>query len=327
MRAVLCEKYGPPGVLAVREVATPSPARGEVRIRIEAVEATKSDCEIRAMSFPVQWFALPLRLAVGWRKPRNPILGAYVSGRIDALGENVQRFALGDEVFGCTGLRFGGYAEHVCVPETAAVVAKPGNLSFAQAAAMPLGGINALHFMQAAAIVPDERVLIVGAAGSIGSFALQLAKRAGAHVTAVDAPHKLDLLRRMGADRVVDHTQEDALDGAQRYDVIFSTIARDHYDRCLAALNPGGRYLTANPRLSELLRARWTNRRSDKQVVIAFARENRESLDALRDLAEQGALVPVIDRVFPLEAAAEAHVRVQTEQRLGCVVLQPGFAG
>jgi NADPH:quinone reductase-like Zn-dependent oxidoreductase len=326
MRAVVCEQYGAANVLRVKNVAKPEPGASEVRIRVEAVEATKSDCEIRAMSFPVTWFALPLRLGLGWSKLRNPVLGAYISGRVDAVGSTVQHFKLGDEVYGCTGFRFGGYAEYVCVPESASLVEKPKNLSFAQAAAIPLGGINALHFMRAAQIAAGERVLILGAAGSIGSFAIQLAKQAGAHVTAVEAPHKLGLVRELGADVSIDYTQKDALGEAQRYDVIFSTIAGDHYDRCLDALTARGRYLTANPRFTDLARSLWTNLTSKKRVVVAFAQETREELSTLRKLAEQGAIRPVLDGVFPIEGAALAHIRVETEQRLGCVVLQHSSA-
>lgn len=326
MRAVTCTRYGPATSLAVRDVPVPVPKAGEILLRVCAVEVTKSDCEIRAMTFPVRWFAWPLRLALGWRRPKNPVLGAYFSGRIESLGNEVEGRAVGDEVYGSSGLRFGAYAEYVCVPSMATLVGKPRNLSFAEAAAIPLGGWNALHFMRRARISPGERALIIGAGGSIGSYAVQLAKHFGAHVTAVDAPHKLDWLRRLGADQAVDYTKTDALAAPEAYDVVFSTVAGDHYGRCLRALTPRGRYLTANPRLFDLLRSLWTNLTSHKRVIVAFAAETKEELEALRALAEAGELRSTLDRVLPLEDAAAAHERVETEARVGAVVLEPGPA-
>lgn len=321
MRAVTFSEYGPPSVLQLRELPEPKLAATEVLLRVCAAEVTKSDCELRSMHFPVKWFSVPLRLVMGWNAPRKPVLGAYFSGVVAAIGSGVTKWRVGEEVYGSSGMRFGAYSEYVNLPETATVVAKPRNLTFVQAAAIPLGGLNALHFMKRAAIQPGERVLIIGAGGSIGSFALQIAKRLGAHVTAVDATHKLAWLRELGADAVVDHTVEDALAEAAAYDVVFSTIAGKHYDRCVRALKPGGRYLTANPRFAELWRWMWTNLTSDKRVTVAFAPETRAELEALREMAEKSEISVPIDRVFGLHEAPQAHARVQTEQRLGAVVL------
>lgn len=324
MRAVTFFNYGPPSVLAVQELAEPKLAPNEVLIRVCAVEVTKSDCELRAMQFPVKWFAVPLRLMMGWRKPKKPVLGAYLAGVIAAVGDQVAKWRVGDEVYGSTGMRFGAYAECVNVPESATLALKPHNLAFVRAAAIPLGGLNALHFMDRAAIRLGERVLIIGAGGSIGSFALQIAKRRGAHVTAVDAAHKLGWLRELGADVVVDYALEDALREAGAFDVIFATVAGDHYSRCLRALKPRGRYLTANPRFAELLRWMWTNLTSDKRVIVAFAEESRQQLETLRAMAEQGELTVPIDGAYGLSDVAAAHTRVETEQRLGAVVLDLG---
>lgn len=321
MRAVTFEQYGPPSVLGVAELAQPKPGPDEILIHVGAVEVTKSDCELRAMRFPVRWFAWPLRLFFGWNKPRRRVLGAYLSGRISALGERVTQWQVGDEVFGSTGTRFGGYAEFAVASASATLVKKPRNLGFAEAAAIPLGGLNALHFMNTAGELAGKRVLIIGAGGSIGSFALQIAKRRGAHVTAVDTAHKLAWLTSLGADRVVDCKREDALAAQDAYDVVFSTIAAAHYDRCLRALAGGGRYLTANPRLADMLRAAWTNSTSNKRVSCAFARETRAELESLRQMAEAGELTIVLDSVVGLGDAPAAHARVETEQRVGAVVL------
>jgi NADPH:quinone reductase-like Zn-dependent oxidoreductase len=321
MRAVTFTEYGAPSVLQVRDLPEPRLGATEVLLRVYAAEVTKSDCELRAMRFPVKWFSVPLRLVMGWNAPRKPVLGAYLAGVVAAVGSGVTKARVGDEVYGSSGMRFGAYAEYVNVAEAATLVAKPRNLTFAQAAAIPLGGLNALHFMDRAAIRPGERVLIIGAGGSIGSFALQIAKRRGAHVTAVDASHKLAWLRELGADAVVDYSVTDALSEAAAFDVIFSTIAGKHYARCLRALKPRGRYLTANPRFAELLRWKWTNLTTDKRVVVAFAQETRAQLDTLREMAERGEITVPIDGVFALHQASAAHTRVETEQRLGAVVL------
>lgn len=321
MRAVTYSEYGPPTVLHLGEVAEPTLAAKEVLVRVCAVEVTKSDTELRSMHFPVAWFALPLRLVMGWRRPRKHVLGAYLAGRVLAVGEKVTRLRVGEEVYGSSGMRFGAYGDRVAVPESATLAAKPSNLSFAQSAAIPLGGLNALHFMRRAQIRPGERVLIIGAGGSIGSFALQIAKTFGAHVTAVDAAHKLAWLERLGADEVVDHAVTDALAVPASYDVIFVTIAGKHYARCLRALKPHGRYLTANPRFIELWRWMWTHLTSDKRVTVAFAQETREELDTLREMAERGELSVTIDGSFAPNEAATAHARVQSEQRIGAVIL------
>lgn len=321
MRAVTFSEYGGPGVLQLREIATPTPGAGHILVRVNAAEVTKSDCELRAMRFPVKWFSLPLRLFWGWPKPRRSVLGAYFSGEVVALGAGVTQWRIGDAVYGSSGMGFGAHAEYVVVPESGTYTRKPQSLSFTQAAALPLGGLNAAHFMTRACIQPGERVLVIGAGGSIGSYALQLAKRQGAHVTAVDAPHKFAWLRELGADEVVDYTTTDALSEPARYDVIFATVAGDHYTRCLRALSPRGRYLTANPRFAELWRWMVTHLTSNKRVVVAFAEESRARLDALGELVDAGELRVPIDRTYALAEAPAAHARVETEQRLGAVVL------
>jgi NADPH:quinone reductase-like Zn-dependent oxidoreductase len=321
MRAIVYDRYGPPEVLHVREVETPAPKDDELLIRVRAAEATKADCELRSFQLPVRWTWLPLRVGWGLLKPRKRILGGYFAGEVEAVGRGVSKFKPGDEVFGATRLRFGAYGEYVCLPASYTIVPKPRNLSFEEAAAVPLGGLNALHFLRKANIREGEKVLVNGAGGSIGTFGVQIARAMGAEVTAVDGAHKEVLLRGIGAHHFVDYAKQDFTESGRFYDVILSTVARASYARCVRALKANGRYLVANPRLCDMLRSVLTSKTTDKKVVFAFAGETEEELLALKEMIEAGKIKPVVDRIYPMEQAAEAHRRVETEQRSGLVVI------
>jgi len=322
MKAIVYTKYGAADVLHLREMELPVPGDDEIRIKVHAVEATKGDCEMRSFKFAVKWFWLPLRIALGITRPKNPVLGGYFAGEVDAVGKDVVKFKPGDAVFGTTRLRFGAYAEYLCLPDSYTIVPKPGNLSFEGAAAVPLGGLNALHFMRRACIRSGDKVLINGAGGSIGTFAVQIAKMMGAEVSVVDSGIKLDMLRRIGADHCIDYHREDFSKSGQTYDVIFNMVASSSYSAGVKSLNPGGRYLIGNPRLTDMLRAVFTSRFSDKTTIFAFAGETDDELQALKDMVEAGKIEPVIDRIYTPELAVEAHRRVETEQRLGIVVIR-----
>ena len=324
MKAITYSRYGPPDVLQVREVHDPVPKDDEVLIRVRAAEATKADCEMRSFRFSVKWFWLPLRLAVGVIKPRRQILGGYFSGEVESIGRSVTNYSAGDLVYGAAGIRMGAYGEYLALPESACVVRKPDNMSHTEAAAVPLGGLNAIHFMRRARIQPGESVLINGAGGSIGAHAVQIAKAMGAEVTAVDSAIKQDFLRRIGADHCIDYSQEDFTDNGERYDVIFDMVPVSSYSACIKALNPIGRYLSGNPRLSVMIRSILTTRFSDKSATFAFARETREELLALTAMIEDGKIQSIVDKVYPMEQAADAHRRVETEQRIGALVLEIG---
>ena len=289
-------------------------------IRVRAAEVT-ADCELRSFSFPVKWFWLPLRLVLGITRPKRQVLGMYFSGEVEAVGKDVSKFEVGDQIFGSTQIRMGAYGEYVCLPAEYTISVKPSNMSCEEAAAVPLGGLNALHFMRKARVQKGDKVLINGAGGSIGTFAVQIAKDMGAEVTAVDSGIKEDMLRRIGADHFLDYTKEDFTKSGQRYDVIFDMVARSSYSGCVAALTPKGRYLMGNPRLSDMLRSVVTSVFTDKQVVFAFAGETEEELLALKEMIEDGKIQSTLDRVYPMERTAEAHRRVETEQRLGSVVI------
>ena len=321
MKAIVYTKYGSPDVLQLKEVEKPSPANDDVLIKICAAEATKADCELRSFNFAVKWFWLPLRLALGFRTPRRPILGGYFAGVVESVGKEVSRLKEGDQVFGSAGLRMGAYGEYVCLPAKYTIVLKPKNISFEEAAAVPLGGLNALHFMRRANIKTGDKVLINGAGGSIGTFAIQIAKSMGAEVTAVDSTIKEEMLGRIGADHFIDYTKENYTKNGKSYDVIFNMVAQSSYSNCLNSLNPKGRYLMGNPRISDMLRSVLSSKFTDKTALFAFAGEKDEELLTLKEMIEAGTVKPVVDKIYSIDQAAEAHRRVETEQRLGIVVI------
>jgi len=324
MRAIVYTKYGSPDVLQVKEIEKPKLGDDELLIKIHAAEATKADCELRSFKFAVKWFWLPLRMAMGLTRPRNPVLGGYFAGEIEAVGKDVSKFRKGDQVFGTTKLRMGAYGEYVCLPASYTIVPKPHNISFEEAAAVPLGGLNALHFMRRANIRNGEKVLVNGAGGSIGTFAVQLAKAMGGEVTAVDSTIKEQMLRRVGADHFFDYTKEDFTKSGQTYDVIFDMVARNSYSACVKSLAPKGRYLMGNPRISDMLRSVLTCSFTDKTAIFGFAGEKEQELVELKEMIEAGKIKPIVDKIYSIDQAAEAHRRVETEQRLGIVVISMG---
>ncbi|HEX6379644.1 MAG TPA: NAD(P)-dependent alcohol dehydrogenase [Acidimicrobiia bacterium] len=324
MKAVTYTRYGGPEVLRLADVPTPVPGDQDVLIRVRAAEATKGDCELRSFRYSVKWFWLPLRVAVGISRPRRRILGMYFAGEVVSVGGRVTRFAPGDQVYGSAGLRQGAYGEYVALPDRATIGPKPRNMTFTEAAAVPLGGLNALHFMRRAAIKPGEQVLINGAGGSIGAHAVQIAHSMGAQVTAVDHGIKEDLVRALGAGDFLDYTTGDVTATGRRFDVIFDMVPGSPYRRLVGMLNPGGRYLNGNPRLSVLARSVLTTRLTDKTVTVALAPETTEALATLTEMIEAGKIQSIVDRVYPMTEAADAHRRVETEQRLGAIVLTIG---
>jgi NADPH:quinone reductase-like Zn-dependent oxidoreductase len=321
MKAVTYDRYGPPEVLQISEVPRPEPGDGEVLVRVRAAEVTKADCEFRSFRFAVSWFWLPLRLAAGVLRPRRSILGFYFAGEVVECGANVTRFAAGDEIYGSAGLGMGANGQYMTVKASSTVSSKPANMSFEEAAAVPLGGLNALHFLRLASIRPGQSVLINGAGGSIGLHGIQIAKAMGAEVTAVDKTSKEDLVRRNGADHFVDYTKESFADAGKVYDVVFDMVPRSSFAACMSVLKEGGHYFTGNPRLSVMFRCFWTSRFSDKTASFAFARETLEELETLTKMIEAGEITSIVDEAVPMERIVEAHHRVETEARLGAMVL------
>lgn len=320
MKAIVCEGYGSPEVLKLAEVAKPIPKESEVLIRVRAATVTAGDCELRAFRI-AGWIWLPLRLAMGVRRPRQPILGLEIAGEVEAVGSAVDRFSAGDRVFGSTSLGMGAYAQYKCLPGSGAITGIPDGLSYAEAAGIPTGGLNGLHFMRKAEVKRGDRVLINGAGGSIGTFALQIAKQMGAEVTAVDRTDKLEMLRNLGADHVVDYTQEDFTKSGDSYDVIVDVVGKSPFSGSVAALAEHGRYVLGNPRLLPMLRGLWTSRTSSKKVLAAMAGESVDDLNHLAEQVAAGTLKVVIDRTYPLERTAEAHRYVDAGHKQGVVVI------
>ena len=329
MKAIIWTRYGPPDVLQLREVEKPTPKDNEVLIKIHATTVTAGDCEMRALNLP-PLLALPIRIYAGVIRPtRMTVIGQELAGEIEAVGKDVSLFKVGDQVIAGTGFGYGTYAEYVCFPERpgdmdGVIAIKPANLSYEQAAAIPTGGLEALHFLRKGDIQSGDKLLINGAGGSIGTFAVQLAKHYGAEVTGVDSGPKLDMLRSIGADHVIDYTQEDFAQRDETYDAIFDVVGKRSFARCIRSLKPDGRYLLANPRLSTVLRGLWISARSAKKVLTATAGRAPEDLAFLTELIEAGKITPVIDRRYLLEQVAEAHRYVETGQKQGNLVITVG---
>jgi NADPH:quinone reductase-like Zn-dependent oxidoreductase len=326
MKAIVWTEYGPPDVLELREVETPSPKDNEVLIKIYATTVTAGDCELRNLKFPI-YLSLPMRLWRGFSKPKeNSILGTELAGEIEAVGKDVKRFKEGDQVFGSAGMNFGTNAEYICLPEEpgemeGGVVIKPTNMTYEEAATVPFGGRDALHFLRLGNIQNGQRILINGAGGSIGTFAVQLAKQYGAEVTAVDSGGKLDMLRSIGADHVIDYTQEDFTKRGEIYDVIFDVVGKVSLSGSKRSITQDGTYLLANPMGSQMVRGPWTKMTSSKKVVMETSSPTTEELKVLKELVEAGKLRTVIDRTYPLEQIAEAHRYVETGGKKGNVVI------
>lgn len=321
MKAIVLTKYGSPDGLQLTEVEKPTPKDNEVLIRVRATTVTAGDAEIRTLNFPI-WLMLPIRLYVGFIQPGNFILGQELAGDVEAVGKAVTRFKEGDPVFGTTGFRFGAHAEYACLPEAGVLAIKPTNMTYEEASAVPVAGIEALHFMRKAKIQSGEKVLIVGAGGSIGTIGVQLARHFGAEVTGVDSTGKLDMLRSIGADHTIDYTGEDFTQNGQTYDVIFDVMGKSSFSGSIQSLKPNGRYLLGgNSGPSQMLRGRWVSMTSSKKVIVGAASQKTEDLVFLKELIEGGTIKSVIDRSYPLEQTAEAHRYVETGQKKGNVII------
>ena len=320
MKAIVWTRYGPPDVLQLREVEKPTPRDNEVLIKIHAATVTAGDCEVRSLKIALM-VRLPLRIYAGFRRPKRiTILGQELAGEIEAIGKEVTRFKKGDPVFAATFFRFGAYAQYVCLPETYPVL-KPVNMTYEEAATIPTGGINGLHFLRIANVQSGQRILINGAGGSIGTYAIQIAKSFGAEVTAVDSMEKLTMLRSIGADHVIDYTQEDFTRSGETYDVIIDVAGKSPFSRSLRSLKQNGRYVLGNPSLVAMFRAQWTSRTSEKKVIFEQASYQTEDYAFLKELIEAGKIKAIIDRRYPLEQTVEAHRYVEKGHKKGNVVI------
>jgi NADPH:quinone reductase-like Zn-dependent oxidoreductase len=318
MKAITYSTYGPPGVLQLQEVAKPTPKDKEVLIRIHATTVTAADRALRKSKSPSS-FGL-----FGLIRPGPVIPGQDLAGEIEAVGRKVTRFRKGDQVIGWSGLRLGTYAEYCCLPERGVLFIKPPNMTYEEATTLPVGGLDAVYLLRKANIQRGEKVLINGAGGSMGTYAVQIAKSFGAEVTGVDSTAKLDMLRSIGADHVIDYTQEDFTQSSDMYDVIFDVVGKASFSSIMNRLNLHGRYLTAVPQMSQIVRWQRMALRNSKKVIFWAPRavsKYTEDFTFLKGLIEAGTIKAIIDRSYPLEQTAEAHRYVETGQKKGYVVL------
>lgn len=297
MKAIICTKYGPPNVLQLQSIEKPIPKKNEVLVKIHATSVTTGDCRMRNFTSPLL-FWIPMRLVLGLRKPRKPILGVELAGEIEEIGTDVTQFKKGDSIFALTGLHAGAYAEYTCIHESGLITFKPNNLTYEEASTIPFGGTSALHFLRKGNIKKGQKVLIYGASGSVGTAAVQLAKYFGATVTAVCSNSNFELVQSLGADKVIDYTKEDFTKRRERYDIIFDAVGKYKKSLCTNTLMPNGKYVSVNGMMAKV---------------------SKEDMILLKELTETEHLKPVIDRTYGLEEIAEAHIYVEKGHKKGNV--------
>ena len=319
MKTIAFERYGPPEVLQIREVAKPVPMDNEILVAIHATTVNSGDTRIRALRVP-RGLSLPVRLTLGFFGPKQPVLGFELAGEVEVVGRNVRKFKPGDRVIGSPGFKFGCHAEYRCLPEDGAVALIPDSRSYEEAVALCFGGSTALHFLRRGNLQRGEKILINGASGAVGTMAVQLAKHFGAEVTGVCSTRNLELVKSLGADHVIDYAKEDFSQSGETYDVIMDTVGNAPFSRARRSLKPGGRFLMVIGDLLQMIKGRF-----QKGVVGSAAKDSdvitAEVFRLLLELAEAGVLRPVIERTFPLERIAEAHALVDTGRKRGAVVI------
>ncbi|MBI5647114.1 MAG: NAD(P)-dependent alcohol dehydrogenase [Ignavibacteriae bacterium] len=320
MRAIEYKKYGPPEVLHMVERVKPVPGDNDVLIRVHATTVTSGDCRLRSLRVPLG-FGLLSRLALGVTGPRNRVLGVEFAGVVEAPGSAVDLFKAGDEVFGLSGSRMGGYAEYVCLPQDAPLALKPPALSFVEAAALSFGGTTALDFFRRAGLHSGESVLVNGASGAVGTAAVQLARHFGAEVTAVCSAANAELLHTLGAAEVIDYSRTDFSSNGKKYDVIVDAVGNAPFSRSASSLAENGRLLLLVADLPAMLSIPVVSLLGRKKVIAGSARERAEDLRFLAELAQAGVFTPVLDRCYSLEQIVEAHRYVDTGRKAGNVAI------
>lgn len=328
MKAVVYTEFGPPEVLHVADVPTPTPQDDEVLVRVHAASVAYGDLlarnfkdvTSREFNMPLP-LLFPMRLVFGLRKPKVNILGSEFSGEIEAAGAQVTRFKPGDQVYGYLGQRMGAYAEYVCMAEDGPLALKPATMSYAEAAAVPYGALMATSLLRRGNIQPGHQVLINGASGGIGSAAVQLARHYGAEVTGVCGAARLEYVKALGAHHVLDYTREDFTRNGETYDLIFDVLGRSSFDRCKNSLKPSGIYLPASFKTKALLQMLQTKLAGSQKVICALASEKPEELAFVKELAEAGTFRSIVDRCYPMEQAAEAHRYVEAGHKQGAVII------
>jgi len=318
MKAIVFTKYGSPDVLQFKEVVKPAPKDNQVLIKIYVTTVTSGDCRMRkADPFAVRFFN-------GLTRPKKvTILGNELAGEIEAVGKGVKLFKKGDQVFGQAGMSLGTNAGYICLPEDGALAIKPVNLTYEEAASIPFGGSTALHFLRKGNIRSRQKVLIYGASGSVGTAAVQLAKYFGAEVTGVCSTANVELVRSLGAGKVIDYTKDDFTKNGQTYDIIFDTTGKSPFSGCVKTLKQKGIYLrSVHMTVPSIVRGLWTSMTSSKKVIGGVATERKENLDFLKELIEDKKLKPVIDRIYSFDQIAEAHKYVDKGHKKGNVSIR-----
>jgi NADPH:quinone reductase-like Zn-dependent oxidoreductase len=322
MKAIVHTKYGPPDELQLKEVEKPVPRDNEVLIKIHATTVTTTDCNARNFTFVPKSFMFFARLMFGFKKPKTYILGIDLAGEIEAVGKDVKLFKEGDQVFGSPGTKFGGHAEYSCVPENGALAIKPADMPWEEAAAICLAGNTALYFIRdLAKIKAGQKILIHGASGAIGTYAIQLARYYGAEVTGVCSATNAEMVKSLGADKVIDYTKEDFSKSDERYDFVFDVVGKTTFSQCKGILKPKGIYLENMLELKDILKMIWTSIIGGKKIKGGVSKETSENLNFLIGLIESGKLKPVIDRIYPLERTAEAFQYVEQGHKKGNVII------
>ncbi len=318
MKAIEWTKYGPPNVLQLKEIEKPIPMDNEVLIRIYATTVIAGDCEMRNSKFnsPFLWFVM--RMWLGLRRPKKNILGQEFSGEIEAVGKDVTLFRKGDQIYANISIELGCYAEYICLPEDGVLTIKPNNMTYEEAAAVPFGALEALAYLRKANIQKGHKVLLCGASGTVGTYAIQLAKYYGAEVTAVGNPTSLEVMKSLEADIVIDYTKEDfTAKSNETYNVIFDIVGKSSFSNIKRLLKENGFYLLSNLKISHLLR----RKRSSMNRIFGAQNEGAEDLIFLKELIEAGKIKSIIDRSYPFEQMVEAHNYVDTGQKTGNVVI------
>lgn len=328
MKAIVCTKYGAPEVLKLKEMEKPTPKDTEVLIRVRATSINYGDLLARNFKAvtPRQFnmiflFWLLAKLFFGLRKPRITILGSEFAGEIESTGKDVKLFKPGDQVFGYPGQAMGAYAEYMCMPENGVLAIKPANMTYEEAAVVPYGAIMALSLLRKMNIRNGQIILINGASGGIGSAAVQIAKYFGAEVTGVCGTPRIEYVKALGADKVIDYTKENFASNGATYDIIFDVLGKSSFSHCKSSLTPNGRYLLASFKTKQLFQMLWTSMAGKKKVICALAPGSRADLISVKELIETGKIKTLIDRSFPLEQAAEAQRYVETGQKTGNVAI------
>jgi NADPH:quinone reductase-like Zn-dependent oxidoreductase len=320
MKAIVYTRYGPPDVLELKQVEKPIPKENEILVKVKATTVTVADIRSRSFTVPPA-FWLPARITLGIRKPKKEILGMELAGEVELVGKNVKRFKQGDQVFAASLIGFGAYAEYKCLEEDGPVAIKPSNITYGEAAAIPIGARTALYFLRRAGIKSGQSVLVYGASGSVGSYAVQIAKYLGANVTGVCSTTNLELVKSLGADNVIDYTVEDFSSNGETYDVIFEAVNKSSFSACMKLLKNNGTYINVTEPLPSV-QMLWTKLTSSKKLLLSRnSPETSEALNLLKELVEMGKLKVVIDRYYSFDEIVKAHRYVEKGHKKGNVVI------